>query len=148
MGGYEVRNNITLTVTVCIAWFDVIGEPQRASCILGEEYVLTYVCFSKKKKLCASVAMKVGSMLEQFPSSFRSSLLYKSLKRFCIILVNLVMFSNHLQHCYALSGPDEILPLVWGPHLGFTNQVVYQTNQDKPSIHHSTCQARMLRPVL
>ena len=54
MGGYEVRNNITLTVTVCIAWFDVIGEPQRASCILGEEYVLTYVCFSKKKIVCLS----------------------------------------------------------------------------------------------
>ena len=57
---------------------------------------------------------------------------------------DLVMYSNHLQHCYALSGPDEILSLVWGPHLGCTNQVVYQTNQDKPSIHHSTCQARML----
>ena len=29
MGGIEVENNITLTVTVCIASFEVIGELQR-----------------------------------------------------------------------------------------------------------------------
>ena len=28
-GGIEVENNITLTVTVCIASFEVIGELQR-----------------------------------------------------------------------------------------------------------------------
>ena len=29
MGGFEVKNNIALTVTVCIASFKVIGELQR-----------------------------------------------------------------------------------------------------------------------
>ena len=29
MGGFEVKNNISLTVTVCIASFEAIGELQR-----------------------------------------------------------------------------------------------------------------------
>ena len=29
MGGFEVKNNIALTVMVCIAWFEAIGELQR-----------------------------------------------------------------------------------------------------------------------
>ena len=78
-------------------------------------------------------------MLEQFPSSFRSSLLYKSPKRFCIILVNLVMFCNHLQHCYALSGPDEILSLVWGVPIlaALTKWCIRQTkiNQVYTTLH-------------
>ena len=29
MGGFEVKNNIALTVVVCIALFEAIGELQR-----------------------------------------------------------------------------------------------------------------------
>ena len=31
-GGFEVRNDIALTVTVCIASFKTIGKPQRERC--------------------------------------------------------------------------------------------------------------------
>ena len=34
MGGFEVKNNIALTGTVCIASFKVIGELQRETCVI------------------------------------------------------------------------------------------------------------------
>ena len=82
-GGFEVRNNIALTVTVCIGSFEAIGELPRKDCIshvckhevlTGEQNLQTQGKFSRgiankrQKSLFTELPLQLLSLTLNFTS--------------------------------------------------------------------------------